>query len=150
MARRLKKVGVVAVAGLVVFLTAAQFVRPERTNPPIDKARALHAQPGISSELVQVLNRSCGDCHSNATDWSRYTTVAPLSWVVTSAVNGGRKVMNISDWDSYPPAVRYTLLFKSCESATKGSMPGSIYTRLRPEAALSARDIQIICAAAKP
>lgn len=149
MGRRLRKAAAVFVVGLVVLFAAAQLVRPARTNPPSDASRTLQAYVGTTNGLVAVMNRSCSDCHSNATEWSRYTQVAPLSWVVAYAVNNGRKAMNISDWASYSPDTRRQLLIQSCQDATEGKMPYDIYTRLRPEAKLSAQDIQTICAASQ-
>jgi hypothetical protein len=149
MGRRLKKAAQVFVVGLVVLFVVAQFIRPERTNPPTDASRTLQAHPGSTSELVAVMNRSCSDCHSNNTEWARYTQVAPMSWVVVYAVKSGRKAMNISDWASYSPDDQRELLFQSCQAVTKGKMPGGIYTRLRPEATLSAQDIETICAASR-
>ena len=149
MGRRLRKAAVVFVVALVVLFAVGQFIRPARTNPPIDPNRSLQAHPGSPGDLVAVMNRSCSDCHSNATVWSRYSQVAPMSWVVSYVVNSGRKAMNISDWASYSPDDQRKLLVQSCQAATKGEMPGSIYTRLRPEATLSAQDIKTICAASQ-
>src|SRR5512141_900981 len=133
MGRGLRKAAVVVVVGLVVLFAIAQIISPPRTNPQTDPSRSLQAHPGSSSELVAVMNRSCSDCHSNATVWSRYTQVPPMSWVVSYSVNSGRKAMNISDWASYSPDDQRKLLLQSCQDATKGKMPGSIYTRMRPE-----------------
>jgi hypothetical protein len=149
MGRRLRKAAVVFVVGLVVLFAIAQLIRPERTNPTTDASRALQAQAGTPTELVAVMNRSCGDCHSNNTEWSRYSTVAPMSWIVAYAVNSGRKAMNISDWTSYSPEHQRKLLVMSCKDATEGKMPGGIFTRLRPEATLSAQDVKTICAASQ-
>lgn len=149
MGRRLRKAGIVSVVGLIALLAGAQLVRPARTNPSIDAGRTIQAKYGTTSELVGVIDRSCGDCHSNATDWSRYSKVAPLSWLIAYGVNGGRKVLNFSEWDSYPPARQQELLAASCTDASNGKMPGSAYTMVRPEARLSPQDIEIICAASR-
>jgi hypothetical protein len=70
--RRLKPI---AVAFIVVF-AAAQLVRPDRVNPPTDPSRTIQAHVASNSGLVAVLDRACGDCHSNATVWPWYTHVA--------------------------------------------------------------------------
>lgn len=149
MGRRLKRTGAVLVVGLIALFGAAQLYRPERTNPSIDVSRTIQARFGTTSALVAVIDRSCSDCHSNATEWSRYTKVAPVSWLVTYGVNSGRKVLNFSEWDSYSPAKQQELLAASCTDAANGKMPGSVYTMVRPEARLSKQDIEIICAAAR-
>ena len=148
MNRRLKRAAI-GLGVLVVLFAAAQLVRPERTNPATDASHAIQAYVGTSSELVPVLNRACGDCHSNDTVWPWYTEFAPMSWIMAYAVSEGRKVVNFSEWAAYPPAQQRMLLAASCRDATNGKMPGGIYTALRPETRLSAQDVETICAAAR-
>ena len=137
------------VVALAAVFAAAQLIRPERTNPPTDPARTIRAQLGSVSGLADVLDRSCRDCHSNDTEWTGWhTQVAPASWLMVRAVSEGRKVVNFSEWGAYPPDQQRLLLHASCEDARQGSMPGP-YAWLRPETRLSARDVDIICAAAR-
>src|SRR5262245_693993 len=98
MSRRLKQAAIV----FVVLFGAAQLVRPSRANPPTDPARTIHAR-ATTSGLAAVLDRSCGDCHSNTTVWPGYAEVAPLSWLMSYAVTKGRNVLNFSEWAAYSP-----------------------------------------------
>src|SRR5262249_21179123 len=99
--------------------------------------------------LGTVLDRSCGDCHSNATVWSSwYTQIAPLSWLMAREVAEGRKAVNFSEWVAYSAAQQRILLAASCDDAKSGKMPGP-YTFFKPETRLSAQDIETICAAAR-
>ena len=148
MTGRLRKTSIV-LAILVIAFAAAQVVRPERTNPAIDLSHTIQAQAGTPIGLAAVLDRACRDCHSNATVWSSYTQIAPVSWVIASAVKEGRAVVNFSEWSSYPPAKQRALLAASCDSASKGKMPGDAYTLFYPQARLSAQDVETICAAAR-
>ena len=141
MRKRLTQAAVV----FVVVLAAAQFVRPVRANPAIDVSRTIQAQ---ASELGAVLDRSCRDCHSNATVWPGYTQVAPLSWLMSYAVTKGREVVNFSEWTSYSPEQQQLLLAVSCQDARSGKMPG-LYTMLQPDTRLSTQDVETICAAAR-
>jgi Haem-binding domain len=95
-----------------------------------------------------VLDRACGDCHSNATVWPWYTRIAPVSWAMAYGVTTGRKAVNFSDWASYSPEQQRVLLAVSCDDAMSGKMPGP-YTLLHPEMRLSAQDTETICAAAR-
>lgn len=132
--------------GLVAVLAAAQLVRPSMANPPMDPAHTIGAHTG--GEVSAILDRSCRDCHSNATVWPRYATVAPLSWLMAYAVTKGRSAVNFSEWSTYPPDVRRMLLEASCQDALAGKMPG-VYASLQPETRLSARDVETICLAAR-
>ena len=144
MSKRLRQAAVV----FIVVFAAAQLVRPERTNPATDGSRTIQAHVGTASGLPAVLDRSCGDCHSNATVWPWYTQVAPASWLMAQAVTEGRKAVNFSEWAAYSPDRQRTLLAVSCDDATSGKMPGP-YTLVRPEARLSPQDIETICVAAR-
>ena len=143
MARRLKQI----VAVLIVLFAAAQLLRPGRTNPPIEAARSI--QTHLGTNAVAVLDRACGDCHSNQTRWPWYTQIAPLSWLMARGVAEGRKAVNFSEWAEYSPAQRQSLLSVSCEDAKTGRMPDRLWTTLHPETRLSAPDIETICAEAR-
>jgi hypothetical protein len=143
MSRRLKQAAMV----VVVALTTAQLIRPGRTNPPTDASRTIQAHE-TTKGLATVLDRSCGDCHSNATVWSSwYTQIAPLSWLMVHEVAEGRKTVNFSEWAAYSAAQQRMLLAASCDDAKSGKMPGP-YTFFKPDTRLSAQDVETICAAA--
>jgi hypothetical protein len=141
----MKRLTKAAIVFIVVF-AVAQLVRPERTNPPIDPSRTIQAYLE-NAELVAVLDRSCGDCHSNATEWRWYTHIAPVSWLMARGVAEGRAAVNFSEWGTYLTDQQRALLALSCQDAQEGRMPGP-YTLLRPETRLSVQDIETICAAA--
>lgn len=140
---RLKQAGLV----LVVALAAAQLVRPERASPPTDPGRRIQAHV-TTGGLTIVLNRACGDCHSNATMRGWYTQVAPVSWLMAHGVKEARAVVNFSEWSAYSPEQQQDLLAASCQDASEGRMPGA-YTMLRPDTRLSPQDVETICAAAR-
>jgi len=146
MSKRLKQVAV----GFVVIFAAAQLIRPESTNRPIDPARTIQAQPGVTPQFVAVLERACNNCHSNRSVWPSYSQIAPLSWLVARGVAEGRKAVNFSEWVSYSPDQQKALLALSCKDAKDGRMPMGAYTALFPDAKLSAQDVETVCAASRP
>jgi len=145
MSKRLIQAAVV----LVVAFAAAQLVRPGRSNPPTDPTRTIGAHVAETSGLPAVLDRACGECHSNDTAWPAYAQIAPLSWVLARAVAEGRQAVNYSEWGGYSPGQQRTLLAASCDDASTGRMPGGAWTLLHPEARLSSQDIETICVAAR-
>jgi len=144
MRKRLKQAAVL----FIVVVAAAQLVRPAQANPPTDPGQTIRAALGMTSALPNILERACGDCHSNDTEWSWYAQVAPLSWLMARSVAAGRQAVNFSRWSAYPREVQRGLLSASCADATSGKMPGP-YTLFRPSAKLSPQDIETICAAAR-
>jgi hypothetical protein len=145
MSRRLKQATVV----VVLVFASAQFIRPQRVNPPTDASQSIQASVGTANGLVAILDRSCGDCHSNRTVWPWYTQVAPVSWVMAAGVKKGREVVNFSEWSSYDASTQHSLMVLACNAASQGTMPGRAWTTLHPEARLSTQDIATICAAAR-
>lgn len=141
--RRGFRTGAVTLAVLVIGI---QFVRPARTNPVVDPARALSALHPFPAEAQRVFERACRDCHSNETRWPWYSHVAPVSWFVIDHVNHGRSHFNYSDWAKYPPEDRTQLLKHSCELARKQDMPLGSYLWMHRSARLSSADVEAICA----
>jgi hypothetical protein len=130
---------------LVVVFAALQFIRPARTNPPVDESRTISAHTRITPEVAAILDRSCNDCHSNQTRWPWYSNIAPVSWFVVGHVNEGREEMNFSDWAQYSRDERDRYLKKICREVQQGAMPLPSYLRLHHEAKLSSEDVKTLC-----
>ena len=135
-----------AVVTLAVLIIGIQFVRPARTNPTVEPARALPAMYPLPAHAASVLDRACRDCHSNETRWPWYSHVAPVSWFVIDHVNHGRSHFNYSDWAKYTPENRAQLLKNSCERAREEEMPLGSYLWMHRSARLSSADVEALCA----
>jgi hypothetical protein len=141
----LKWVVIILIVGFVII----QFIRPARTNPPVNPAQSIEANLQVTPQVAAIFDRSCKDCHSNKTVWPWYTNVAPVSWLLTSHVNEGRSNMNLSEWGRYDKDKQSRRLRDMCEQVQDGAMPLSTYTPLHPRAKLTAADVQTICDWAK-
>jgi hypothetical protein len=64
------------ILALVVLFMIAQFIRPSRTNPPVDPTLEINASPSVGPAIHSILARSCNDCHSDLTVWPWYSSVA--------------------------------------------------------------------------
>ena len=141
--RKFLKLTALAVAILFI---SVQFVRPNKTNPPVVKGHALDAHVRVTPEVAAIFERACKDCHSNQTEWPWYAQVAPVSWYVVDHVNDGRRHLNFSEWSTYDREQANWLLGAMCMTAERGRMPLVSYTRLHHTAKLSPADVQILCA----
>lgn len=131
--------------GLVVVLVVAQLMPVTRTNPPVDARTSLLAGDGLPPNISAILQRSCQDCHSNRTTWPWYSHVAPVSWVVASDVNGGRRHMNLDEWGSYNLEKKQSRLTKICEELKSGDMPDTKYTLIHRGAKLTDQQRTTLC-----
>jgi hypothetical protein len=139
----------VAIGVPVALLASAQLVRPQRVNLATDPSHTIQATFDASNGLVPVLDRACGECHSNTLSSRWYTKVAPFSIAIERGALEGRKAVNFAEWAGYSPEQQRAFLVASCNDARSGSMPLPIYLRFRPDAKLSARDVATICEAAR-
>jgi cytochrome c551/c552 len=130
---------------LVILLVVAQVIRPARTNPPIDPRKELQAPRPV----MDIVQRSCNDCHSNRTVWPWYSQIAPVSWLLADDVNDGRKEVNFSEWTTLTPTRHARKLKEICEQVEKHEMPLKIYIPLHPAAKLSDADRKTLCDWAK-
>ena len=128
---------------LVVIFILLQFVPVARTNPPVTGTIEAPEQ------VMEILHRSCFDCHSNETKWPWYSYVAPMSWLVVSDVNDGRKHMNFSVWDTYNDKRKNHKIKECGEVVEEGEMPLWFYLPLHPEAQLLPKDVEILVAWSK-
>ena len=119
-------------------LLAIQLVPVVRTNPP------LQSDIPAAADVKGVLRRACYDCHSNETVWPWYSRVAPVSWLVVSDVDQGRRQLDFSAWDAYSERQRARKIRKIWEKVQEGHMPPWYYLALHRDARLSERDRAIV------
>jgi mono/diheme cytochrome c family protein len=83
-------------AGLLLFLGLAQLVPFGRStsNPPVTQAAKF---PDATTQ--QLFADACGDCHSNLTKRWWLTRIAPGSWLAENDVRGGRRILDVSEWN---------------------------------------------------
>lgn len=130
---------------LLVALAGIQFVRPERSNPPSDPAKAMAAHVTVPPSVAAILDRSCRDCHSHETTWPWYSQVAPISWLVVHDVDEGREHVNFSTWDDLSRLDQRETLKDICKEVRHGRMPIPVYLVVHRDAALSPADVETIC-----
>jgi hypothetical protein len=125
---------------LLLILIAIQFIRPEKTNPPVNEKTTLKAP----ENMMEILKRSCYDCHSNETVWPWYSNIAPLSWSIISHVNDGRKALNFSNWTKIDPKIKEKRIKRAIKTTANGMMPLSTYLWLHEDAKLSKEDKEVL------
>jgi Haem-binding domain len=130
---------------VAVGLIGLQFVRPARTNPAVDQSQTIYARQQVNPQVAAILDRSCHDCHSNATRWPWYSNVAPVSWFVIDHVNHARTHLNFSEWGRLDNRQTVKKLEEICEEVEDGEMPLESYTYIHWSAKLSPEDIRVLC-----
>ena len=143
MLRKLLKYGSGA---FVVAVILAQFIQPERSNPPFERSASFVAVANPSAETASVFGRACRDCHSNETVWPWYSRIAPASWLIAKDVKEGRAKLNFSQWNIYSPEMTRIKMGEICEEVKKGGMPPRYYVPMHPDARVTPNEVNAICA----
>jgi hypothetical protein len=94
-------------------------------------------------QVAAVLQAACYDCHSHETKWPWYSHVAPVSWLVVSDVNEGRRHVDFSDWPTDPDAIAKKL-DRINEVMDYREMPPKQYTLMHPKARLTEADRKLL------
>lgn len=105
----------------------------------------MQARLNVTPEVAAILDRSCQDCHSNATRWPWYSNFAPPSWLLVDHVNEGRQHLNLSEWGRLDKRRASNKLEEICDEVKTGAMPMASYTWIHRSARLSPEDAKILC-----
>ena len=122
------------VAGAIGLFLLVQLIPfgHNRTNP------ATVSEPKwSSSEARALVKESCFQCHSNETNWTWYSNIAPGSWLIAYDVIAGRDQFNFSDWNKSPGE-----LDEMVGTIQEGEMPPVQYWLFHPSSRLDAQQKQ--------
>jgi len=115
-----------------------QFTTKPITHPPVVKP---FQGP---KEVMNILRRSCYDCHSNETNLIWYDRLAPASWLVSKDVENGRKALNFSTWGKLSAKQQSGALYNMINFVMLGAMPLPSYLKLHGNAKVSKKEIEIL------
>jgi hypothetical protein len=127
---------------LIVALIVASIV----TWPFPGTLRPLLTGAQVPPQVVTIIDRSCRDCHSDATRYPWYSYVFPVSLLISDDVKAGREHLNFSQWNQYPVVRRERALSEIANQVQDGGMPLTIYTWMHRNAKLSEADVDAIFA----
>jgi len=111
-----------------VILILIQFIPNKLPGFDKDTKDDIITNSNTNAELATILKTSCYDCHSNQTHYPWYAHVAPVSWLLHSDVEEGRRHLNFSRWNLYETKRKIKKLGDIKEEVEKGDMPMPIYT----------------------
>jgi cytochrome c len=133
-----------------MLLFALSFMHPYG-NPRAASASSgqLLAGAQIPEPLRGLLERKCGNCHSDAVDWPFYSRVALVSWLLEHDVLEARKHMNLSRWSTYSNQEKSDLLSRLAAKARSGEMPPARYTAIHGDSKLLSKERESLYAWAR-
>lgn len=130
--------------GLFIVLIIIQITPPRlpETSPATENDLFNHAS--VPDDIGNIIKNSCYDCHSNETHYPWYSYVAPVKWLISGDINGGRHELNFSNWNEMRLRDQVKILEDISEEVDEGEMPLKIYTIMHRNARLSKAERQKI------
>ncbi len=115
-----KKILSAGVCG-VILLIPLSFTRPFGNPRQINASSGqLLAGARIPEPLRELVERKCGNCHSEQVEWPFYSRIAPVSWLLEHDVSEARAHLNLSRWDTYITATRtIEPPYQTCRESTQ-------------------------------
>ena len=130
--------------GILILFIAAQFIQPSLNRGssigPQDMSHAL----SIPGNVMQVLKRSCFDCHSNQTTYPWYDRISPISWWVADHVNDGKRELNFTEFSQYSIKKQLHKMEEIRETVEKEIMSLKSYLVMHGDAKLTANDKNLL------
>lgn len=115
----------------------AQFIRPARTNDPVDPRVDLLSMTRPDAGLERLLRTACYDCHGGQPRYPWYATITPVNWWMQHHINEGRHHFNASTWGRYDTRRRDHIAEEAMEMVSEGEMPLASYTWTHADARLT-------------
>ena len=141
----MKKVAKITAIVIAVIFVGMQFVRIDRSNPPVVVENSIGSAVEVPADIQQIMARSCNDCHSNRTVYPWYTNIAPVSWWLRNHIDDGRRHFNADEFATYNLKKQSKKLEEVCDQVRSGEMPLPSYLIIHTDSALSESDKDALC-----
>ncbi len=125
---------------LIAAIALIQLKQIDRTNPESNPDLDYLVLTNAPNEIDNIIKTSCYDCHSNQVKYPWYSYVAPISWIIDSHIQDGRKHLNFSEWGNYADTKQNHKLEECVDELNAGKMPLNSYTIIHSNANLSEAD----------
>jgi len=128
---------------LVTFL-AIQFIRPARNSGIAESSSDITHYVHTPDSILNILKKSCYDCHSNHTDYPWYVNINPVGLWLRYHVNNGKESINFSDLSGFSKKKLDHRMGDIAEQVEKSEMPLNTYTFIHRYAILDSGQIKMI------
>jgi hypothetical protein len=114
---------------LGIVLLVIQFFRPDR-NLSDDLTFDISKRYSIPGEVLDILKKSCYDCHSNKSEYPWYSNIQPVAWWMNNHISEGKRHLNFSSFTNQPIANQNRKLEETIAQIENNEMPLASYTYL--------------------
>lgn len=123
------KIGRIVLITLIVVLVGIQFIRPAKNISNVKTYDVASKYP-VPTDVANILDVACNDCHTNLTKYPWYASVQPVAWFLNDHVVDGKRHLNLSEFTNRPIAVQNHKFEEVIEMVKEKEMPLPSYTWL--------------------
>ena len=134
---------------VVIIFVAIQFYRPARNISKAVSANDITNVHPPSSEVNNILQKACNDCHSNNSYYPWYTNIQPFGMWIQDHIDEGKSELNFSEFKSYTAKRQAKKMHEIEEMIEENEMPLYSYTIIHRNAKLTVIEKQQLIAWAK-
>ena len=126
--------------GLLVVLVGIQLI-PANVNKqePVPKTDIRYVYD-VPESVMNVLETSCYDCHSNNTNYPWYSKVQPVRLLMDKHIREGKKELNFNEFGNYSERMKRNNIQSIGSQVEEGEMPLPSYLIMHEEAKLSGEE----------
>ncbi len=132
---------VIFVGAIVVIWIASLLVRSSIISSLPGQKETINLN---SPQAMQILQKSCYDCHSFQTQWPWYSYMPVVAVLTAHHVEEGREHLDFSNWQQYSKKEQRELHEEILEEIDEKEMPMPGYILLHPEAEITAEEYKIL------
>lgn len=132
-----RRTGLIIVLIIVAILVIGQFFQPEMNNGSASGPQDITQAMAVPTDVQQILEKSCYDCHSDHTVYPWYDRVFPVNWWIKDHVDEGKRELNFTHFSTYTEKKKNKKLEEIGEQVEKGEMPLKSYTFIHSDTKLT-------------
>ncbi len=129
---------------VLVALVGIQFIPADVNKQEVISSSDIRHVYDVPEKVINILENSCYDCHSNNTDYPWYSQVQPMRLLMDKHVREGKEELNFSEFANYSERRKRNKMRAISEQIEKSKMPLPSYLLMHEEAKLSKTDKEIL------
>lgn len=129
---------------LLIALTVIQFIPVERNQSDSFPKTDFMVVNNVPDPVMESVQTSCYDCHSNNTEYPWYNKIQPVAWFLEKHIKEGKTELNFNEWDEYSNRRKESKLRSIISQIEEDEMPLDSYTLIHKDAILSDEDKTMI------
>ena len=131
------------IVGLIT-LVGIQFIPADVNKQEVTSSSDIRHVYDVPDNVMNILENSCYDCHSNNTNYPWYSQVQPIRLIMDHHVEEGKEELNFSEFANYSERRKRNKMRAISEQIEKSKMPLPSYLWLHSDANLSIEEKKIL------